>query len=72
MSVFSKNLTCFLGDRDMRQRELARAVNVTPATVSNWINKGYVPSIEVISDICEKYGISYDDLMSDEYGYYNR
>lgn len=72
MSVFSKNLTCFLEDRDMRQRELARAVNVTPATVSNWINKGYVPSIEVISDICEKYGISYDDLMSDEYGYYSK
>lgn len=71
-TVFAKNLTAWLGDRDMTQKELAESVGVTPATVNTWIRQGRMPNIAVIQEICDLYHIPYDDLVSDDYGYYAR
>lgn len=70
MSIFGKNLITWLDDKEMTQKELAQAIGVTPATVNNWVKQGRIPNIESIMDICDFYGIAYDDLMSEDHGYY--
>lgn len=70
MGVFSKNLEAIIKDRDIMQKDFADSIEVTAASVSNWLRKGMVPSMEILEQICDKYHISYDDLMSDEYGYF--
>ncbi len=70
MSVFAKNLESLIQDRQMTQTKCADDIGVTAVSVNNWLRRGMVPSMEILERICDKYGIDYDDLMSDEYGYF--
>ena len=70
MSVFAKNLESLIEDRQMTQTKCADDIGVTSVSVNNWLRRGMVPSMEILERICDAYGINYDDLMSDDYGYF--
>lgn len=70
MDAFAKNLRALIDDKQLNQSKLAESIGVTAMSVSNWLNKGMVPSMEILELLMEAYGISYDDLMSSDYGYF--
>ncbi len=53
------------GKMDMSQEDLARALNVSFATINRWENGKTKPNkmaLDVFSSFCEKNGISIHDL----------
>lgn len=72
MNAFQKNLRSFVEDKKMMQKDLAREAGVSEASVSNWLNKGMIPSMEILQELMDLYGLSYDELMSQDLGYYSK
>ena len=62
-----ENIDSLLVKFDITQETLARIAQVAPSTVNGWRN-GSVPRKSAIDNICEALELSYDDIMSDEYG----
>ena len=63
MANFKDRLTNILDSRDMSQKELAQKTNITPATISRYINGNHNPSAENAKRIASELGISVDWLM---------
>lgn len=72
MNAFQKNMSSLFADWNETQRSMAKKVGVTSGTVSNWLNKGMIPNMETLTEIMDIYGVSYDDLMSEDLGYYKK
>lgn len=49
--------------RNMSQVELAKALNVTKQSVSNWENSNIQPSIDMLVRIAEYFNVSTDYLL---------
>jgi repressor LexA len=62
-----ENIDALLVKHDLTQEALARIAGVTPGSVTGW-RKGARPRHDAISNICEYFNISEDDLLSDKYG----
>lgn len=62
-----ENIDALLVKHDLTQEALARIAGVTPGSVTGW-RKGARPRHDAISNICEYFNISEDDLLSDRYG----
>lgn len=60
--MFGKRLRALLESRNIRQVELATALNVTPAAVSRYVN-GRVPSNETLFAIADYFGVTVDYLL---------
>lgn len=64
--MFGEKLKKLRQNIDMTQEELADKLNVSRPAVSKWeTGKGY-PSLESLKDIADLFGISIDELISDE------
>ena len=72
MDAFAKNLRALIEEKKMNQKDFAASAGVSAMSVSNWLNKGMIPSMEVLELIMELYDISYDDLMSEDFGYFKK
>lgn len=72
MDAFAKNLRALIDEKQLNQSKLAESIGVSPMSVSNWLNRGMVPSMEILELIMELYGLSYDDLLSEQYGYFKK
>lgn len=69
--VFRRNLSYYL-DRDKFSRtELARRVDVTITTVSNWLNGEAMPGMRKIQEIANVFDIPLIDLIGDTSYYIN-
>ena len=64
---FSKNLEELMRKLDVTQEEIAKSAGVTPGAVSGW-RRGAQPRKEALRNLCEKFDLSEDDLISDEFG----
>lgn len=62
-----ENVDALLVKYDITQETLARIAGVTPGAVTGW-RKGAKPRDESIRNICAHFGMSEDDLLSDQYG----
>ena len=62
-----ENIDALLVKHDLTQEALARIAGVTPGSVTGW-RKGARPRHDAIANICEYFGITEDDLLSDKYG----
>ena len=51
--VFSENLRSLLITRDIKQSELARMMNVSTATISDWCNGNKTPRPAHIDKLCQ-------------------
>ena len=56
--------------RNISQVELAKRLNVTKQSVSNWENDNIQPSIEMLLKIAEFFSVSTDYLLARDEGKY--
>lgn len=61
--IFSKNLRDMMYKRDINQRQLADAIHVSSASVSDWYNGKKTPRMDKIDLICQVLNCSRSDLM---------
>lgn len=61
--IFSKNLRDMMYRRDINQRQLADAIHVSSASVSDWYNGKKTPRMDKIDLICQVLNCSRSDLM---------
>ncbi len=50
-------------NRNLSQKDAAKALNVSNKTLWSWENGLSVPKADKIDAICELYGVSYDNLI---------
>lgn len=63
--IFSKNLRNVLYAKDRTQVALAKAVGVSEASVSKWVNGEAVPRPKMVDKICAFLGCTREDLSVD-------
>lgn len=49
--------------KNLKQSDVASALNVNRKTVSAWERGESFPTADKIDDICALYGVSYDDIQ---------
>jgi len=60
---FSKNLNYFLKLNDINQIELAKAINASTSSVSNWCQALKMPRMDKIEEIAKFFGVQITDLV---------
>lgn len=63
--IFSENLRSLLEQKNKTQRDLAKFIPTTEATVSRWINGTVMPRYKAIDRTCQFLMCSPEDLMLD-------
>ena len=48
--------------KNLRQTDVATALNVNRKTISAWEKGKSLPAVDMIDAICEFYGVSYDNI----------
>ena len=66
-SVFSKNLLRYIERSNKTQRELAKAVGVSPSTICDWKSGRAYPRMDKLQKLADFFGISKSDLVEDVY-----
>jgi repressor LexA len=66
-SVFSKNLLRCIERSDKTQRELARAVGVSPSTICDWTRGRAYPRMDKLQKLADYFGISKSELVEENY-----
>lgn len=66
MSI-AENIDALLVKYDINQDALARIAGVSPGAVTGW-RKGAKPRDAAINSICSYFGLSHDDITSDNFG----
>lgn len=64
--IFAKNLTTYMEFHNETQASLAKAINVSPATVSNWCNAIKLPRMDKVDALAKHFGIQRSDLMNEK------
>lgn len=62
-----ENIDALLVKFDITQEALARAAGVTPGSVTGW-RKGSKPRKDALRNLCERFNLTEDDILSDQYG----
>ena len=63
MEVFGKRIKQILGENGQTQKALAKAINVQPSTLCEWLNGHNEPSMQDIVNIAVALGTSTDYLL---------
>lgn len=63
----AENVDALLVKYDINQDRLARIADVTPGAVTGWRN-GAKPRREALKNICDYFGLTEDDILSNDYG----
>ena len=63
MDIFGDNLRDILKEQNMSRRELAQVLSLSEATISNYINKKQMPTMEVIVNMAYELSMSIDELI---------
>lgn len=63
MDIFGDNLRDILKEQNMSRRELAQVLGLSEATISNYINKKQMPTMEVIVNMAYELSMSIDELI---------
>jgi len=64
--IFSENLRNLLEQKNKTQRDLAKFIPTTEATVSRWVNGTVMPRYKMIDRTCQFLMCSPEDLMLDK------
>lgn len=65
-----KNLLAIMRDKDLTQESFARAIGRTQGAISQWLSGAREPSMKTIGMICSAFGLTTEDIISDNSGYY--
>lgn len=63
-SVIGRNLSRLRKSKNLTQLELAKTFNFSDKTISKWENGESLPSLDVLMDVAEFYGVTLNDLVS--------
>lgn len=63
MKTFADRLTILREDRMLYQKELAKELNVTTGTISNYENDVHSPDLETLVKIADYFNVSTDYLL---------
>lgn len=66
MIKIGKFLAELRAERGLTQAELGKELGVTNKTVSRWENGNYLPPVEMLQLLSERYGISINEILSGE------
>ena len=61
--VFSANLTYYLAQKDVMQKDLAKYLGVSQASVNHWIKKRTYPRMDNLQMTAEFLGVKMTDLV---------
>lgn len=61
--IFGKRLRYLRRDADITQKNLARDLNVSPTTISQWENAGQYPDLEMLATIAQYFDVTTDYLL---------
>jgi len=64
---FGENVYAILKHKDMKQKELAKAMGVSEAAMSRWMNGTRIPSIPMMLKMSNILNVSMDRLTRDMY-----
>lgn len=67
--IIAKNLAYFRKENGLTQAQLAQMLNYSDKAISRWELGDTLPDINVLSQICEFYGIDLNTLTSEEVEY---
>ena len=62
----SKNIAKYRESAGLSQKELANKLGVVPSRISNWETGANCPTIDILFEVCEVLGVSFNDI----YGVY--
>ena len=65
-SMVSQNLAALRKQKGITQAELAERLNYSDKAISRWEKGDTLPDLNVLYEICEFYGITMNDLTSEE------
>lgn len=72
-TVFGRNIQALIdSDASYTQDSVAKAIDSTVTSVNGWINRGVQPRRSNIERLKDTFGLTDDDLLSDENGLYAR
>ena len=63
MEVFGKRIKQILGENGQTQKALAKAINMQPSTLCEWLNGHNEPSLQDVVNIAKALGTSADYLL---------
>ncbi len=64
-AVIAKNIQSCMNERGLSQKELASALGVSQASISNWCQGIKMPRMDKIDRICDFFGIKRSYLLCD-------
>lgn len=65
--TLSKNIRKYLQEYDMSQADLARRLNVSGQTITNWVNCLGEPRMDKVDKICEIFHCSRSNLLEENH-----
>lgn len=65
--IVGTNLTNLRKANNMKQIEIAKKFNFSDKTISKWESGESLPSLEVLVKLCDFYGITMNDLTSEDF-----
>lgn len=63
---FAKNLHKALSEKEVKQVDLAGALNVPPTTVSGWVRGAHYPDLDKLLELCDYLNIPVGELVGDK------
>ena len=66
-TIIAKNLIALRKSKGLTQVELAEKLNYSDKAVSRWEHGETLPDVNVLYELCTFYGITMNDLVSEEY-----
>lgn len=64
--TFSRNLKSLLYKKQLSQKQLATAINITEAAVSRYTSGARYPTIEILAAMAEFFGVTIEELVGFE------
>ena len=66
-SAFLDKFAHFMKEKNINQKQLAEQSGITEASVSRYLNGERTPRIDIVSNFARVFGISVDEIISDEF-----
>ena len=64
--ILAKNIERLRKQKNLTQKQLAKVLNISSSTLSNYETQQRIPDIDIITNIAKYFQISIDDLMKNE------
>lgn len=64
--IFASNLRRLLREKDLKSKDFAKRLGISPSNVTHWRNADKFPSPENIEKVCHILGVSYSELFRED------